>query len=150
MQTISNEQTKMKRHWKQMTRCWHTCISAAYKQIISALLTSVMSTCMLPSFVAKTSLWDIICKLTYDCSYRTCNEILNCSSIWFDYDNMQLISVNKQHNYAGILHFKKIIKTSVIMWKQNMKVDEKQLDATRRIPNEMLEKNIKMASVFNQ
>lgn len=63
---------------------------------------------------------------------------------------MQLISVNKQHNYAGILHFKKIIKTSVIMWKQNMKVDEKQLDATRRIPNEMLEKNIKMASVFNQ
>lgn len=31
-----------------------------------------------------------------------------------------------------------------------MKVDEKQLDATRRIPNEMLEKNIKMASVFNQ
>ena len=31
-----------------------------------------------------------------------------------------------------------------------MEVDEKQLDATRRIPNEMLEKNIKMASVFNQ
>lgn len=27
---------------------------------------------------------------------------------------------------------------------------KKQLDATRRIPNEMLEKNIKMASVFNQ
>ena len=115
-----NEQTKMKRHWKQMTRCWHTCISATYKQIISALFTSVMSTCMLPSFVAKTSLWYIIYKLTYDRSYRTCNEILNCSSIWFDYDNIQLISVNMQLNYAGILHFKKIIKTSVIMWLQNM------------------------------
>ena len=31
-----------------------------------------------------------------------------------------------------------------------MEVDEKQLDATRRIPDEMFEKNIKMASVFNQ
>ena len=110
MQTISNEQTKMKRHWKQMTRCWHTCISAAYKQIISAFFTSVMLTCMLPSFVAKTSLWYIICKLTYDRSHRTCNEILNCSSIGTDYDNMQLISVNMQHNYAGILHFQKTHK----------------------------------------
>ena len=31
-----------------------------------------------------------------------------------------------------------------------MEVDEKQLDATRRIPDEMFEKNIKMASVFYQ